>query len=310
MIESAGMSFSFRHKPSESIFNIKRLLDKTTEGWDGMDVSAGLTLALLILLHVDEAYYIRTPIVVLCTAAFVRRSLYRRASFWLAIALILFVKHYGTWYAMANHEYLINYWCLALGLSFLTPEPRKAIAVNARILIGLAFAFATLWKVISRDFLDGTFFHFLLLTSEHFKYVAHMIGGLASETIRENQQAVLALYGNSSAIPTVQLHSSVSIPWIAGFLTVWTLILEASIAVSFLSPLGRLVSRWRDPLLLVFLVTTYLITPVVGFGWILAAMGVAQCNATFRQGPFLYVAAFLVIELFTTPWMDIAARFV
>jgi hypothetical protein len=262
----------------------------------------------LILLHVDEAWYIRTPIVVLCIAALVRRSLYRRASFWLVVTLILAVKHYGTWYAMANHEYLINYWCLALGLSFLTPDPRKAIALNARILIGLAFAFATLWKVISRDFLDGTFFHLLLLKSEHFRYVAQTIGGLASETIRENHQAILAFYGNSSAVPTAQLHSTALMPWIAGFLTLWTLVIEASIAVSFLSPVGRLVSRWRDALLLVFLITTYLITPVVGFGWILAAMGVAQCNATFRQGPLLYVAAFLVIELFSTPWLDIVAR--
>lgn len=310
LVEVGGMSSPFLHKPSGWTTSIKRLLGNATEGWNGIDVSAGLTLALLILLHVDEDWYVRAPIVVLCIAAFVRHSLYRKASFWLVISLVLAVKHYGTWYAMENHEYLINYWCLALCLSFLTPDPRKAIAVNARLLIGLAFAFATFWKLISSDYLDGTFFQFLLLTSEHFRYVASTIGGLASETIRGNHQAVLALYGDSSAIPSVQLHSSVSVPWIAGFLTGWTLILEGSIAVSFLSPMGRFVSRWRDALLLVFLVTTYLITPVVGFGWILAAMGVAQCNVTFRQGPLLYVAAFLVIELFNTPWMDVAARLI
>lgn len=302
------MSFSIRHKPSQWLNTVKQLVDRATQGWDCLDVSAALTLALLILLHVDDDWYVRSPIVVLCIAAFVRRSLYRTASFWFTVTVILAVKHYGTWYAMANHEYLINYWCLALGLSFLTPDPRKTIAVNARVLIGLAFGFATLWKVISKDFLDGTFFHFLLLTDGHFRYVAQTLGGLPSEMIRENHQAVVALYANSSPIPTVQLHDSALIPMIAGFLTVWTLVLEGAIAVSFLAPVGKLVSRWRDALLLIFLVTTYLITPIVGFGWILATMGVAQCNATFRQGPLLYVAAFLVIELFSTPWMDIAAK--
>ena len=37
------------------------------------------------------------------------------------------------------------------------------LAWNARALIGLAFAFAVLWKLLSPDYLDGRFFRVALV---------------------------------------------------------------------------------------------------------------------------------------------------
>jgi hypothetical protein len=54
--------------------------------------------------------------------------------------------------------------------------------------------------------------------------------------------------------------------------------------------------------------TTYPITPIVGFGWILAIRGAAQCASTFRYSRLLYVLAFLFIELCNIPWQDLLAK--
>jgi hypothetical protein len=63
-----------------------------------------------------------------------------------------------------NHIYLLAYWCLVLFLVLNVPAParQRALALNARWLIGLAFLFAILWKaVLSPDFVDGRIEHHL-----------------------------------------------------------------------------------------------------------------------------------------------------
>jgi len=57
----------------------------------------------------------------------------------------------------------------------------------------------------------------------------------------------------------------------------------------------------RDPCLLLFLATTYAVATVVGFGWVLAGMGLAQSASRLP-----YVAVLLLIEAYTAPWSSLA----
>ena len=57
--------------------------------------------------------------------------------------------------------------------------------------------------------------------------------------------------------------------------------------------------------LLIFAVTTYSIATVIGFGWLLMIMGVAQCRPQDHVTRFLYVATFLLILIYTAPWAEL-----
>ena len=61
----------------------------------------------------------------------------------------------------------------------------------------------------------------------------------------------------------------------------------------------------RDGLLLFFCATTYAITTVEGFGWLLVAMGVAQTPAGHHRTRLLYVVTFALILFYReVPWAD------
>ena len=55
---------------------------------------------------------------------------------------------------------------------------------------------------------------------------------------------------------------------------------RGAVALAFLSPGSRWLGRHRDHLLITFTVTTYLAAPVLGFGWMLLVLGLAQLRST------------------------------
>src|SRR5262245_14685477 len=92
-------------------------------------------------------------------------------------------------------------------------------------------------------------------------------------------------------------------------MTWWTVILEGAIAVVFLWPVKQRLSTLRDALLLTFCATIYAVVPVEGFGWLLIALGVAQCDPSRRRTRFLYLAVFALILFYReVPWVDWLAQ--
>jgi hypothetical protein len=75
-----------------------------------------------------------------------------------------------------------------------------------------------------------------------------------------------------------------------------------------LLPGGGWIAAVRHAALLTFCVTTYALAPVAGFGWLLAAMGIAQCQAQQRALHGAYVAVFVLIVLYAElPWAGVLA---
>ena len=271
------------------------------------DLVAAMTLVLLIV-FTGSIWYMQVGVLGLAVAAVLHRPLVRYAGFWLAITVVLAVGHASFWYAIDNHKYLITYWTLVLALARLTDDPLRLLAHNARLLIGLAFGFAVLWKSISGDFLDGSFFEASLLQRPRFFGVAEVIGGVSDSSLRENlhRMATLRDAGDpSDPGAAAVMNTGPRIPLMAFLMTWWTLGIEAVVAACFLWPKDRGLSRWRDASLFAFLITTYVLTPVVGFAWVLCAMGAAQCRETrrFRYWPALYTGAFLFVMVSSyLPW--------
>ena len=85
------------------------------------------------------------------------------------------------------------------------------------------------------------------------------------------------------------------------------LLLEAGLAWSFLAGWPDAVFRGRHVLLMAFAVVTYAVAPVAGFGWLLAAMGCAQCAANqivLRAGyALVFVVVFVYAETPLVPLM-------
>jgi len=223
----------------------------------------------------------------------------RRPPLWIALTMLAVLRVGLNWPMADNHAYLLCYWCLAVVLALLSHDLRGCLAFNGRLLIGLVLTLATLWKVVlSPDYLDSRFFRVMMLTDPRFENFAQLAGGLTRDQLESLRGFVTQHVDGQlpEALDTPQ--APVRFHQLACGMTWWTVILEGAVAVAFLWPLGREVSRWRDALLLVFCMTTYAVAPIEGFGWLLIAMGVAQCEPQRRTLLLLYLAVFGLILLY------------
>jgi hypothetical protein len=277
---------------------------RALERADRFDLCASMTL-LLMLLYAGNPIRLKIAITILVVSAFVFAGLRRHPLFWFVLTAAYVVGSAPDWLKLDNHKYLIAYWCLACGLACLGEQPMKTLAFNARLLIALCFIFSVVWKLLSPDFMDGTFFHFSLLSDRRLAGVARAVGGLDADQQQLNRAAYRALINYNSQLTFVQLASTPSVKLLAGFMTWWTIALESLIAVAFLLPRPGALSAVRDYALLLFIASTYAIAPVVGFGWVLATMGFAQAGGPLRLVHVLYVAALLVLQLDRIPWQTL-----
>lgn len=274
---------------------LQRWLQPMTEASNLFDIVAGMTLIMLVIITYGQ-WYMYIGVNVLCISAIVFRRLTRKSLLWFALTGVLAFSYSSTWYILDNHQYLIAYWCLAVACSLLTSNPIHTLALNARLLIGLTFFFATLWKSISLDYITSSFFHSFLLIDGRFFGLTEYIGGVDSEALEMNMRVMgeYILYGNPLEVLT--LENGVGVSRLAIFMTWWTILIEGLIALCFLSPEHLVFSKWRDAVLLLFMLAIYPIAPVVGFGCVLASMGAVQSNQKlFRYWPVLYFAVFLII---------------
>ncbi len=223
--------------------------------------------------------------------------LHRSRTLWLCLALAMGLRTVLNWSTQDNHVFLFTYWCLALYLALTTDEPRTTLAASGKLLIGFSFAFAALWKVaLSKDFLDGTYFHYTFLTDVRFHDFSVIFGGMTSTLDQENARAFIQLTDPTGSIEVVRLQSTPMLVALARLSAWWTAAIETALAVAFLLPARLRIARYRHPILLLFGCTTYLLATVATFGWILMTIGVGQCEPELRRTRVLYVAtAFLVL---------------
>lgn len=266
----------------------------------------GLLTLILLFLFAGHAWFIDGPITLLAAAAILHRPWLRSHNFWFVTAAVLVAGNYYNWFAIDNHQYLITYWTIAFCCALTLPRPQVALAFNAKLLIGLLFLFATCWKLITPDYLNASFFTFELLTDDRFRNVAETLTAAAPHFFRQNAEALQALLMPTSQLTAVSLTGVTHVRPLAQLLTWWTITIEGALALLFLLPTTRWSFRLRSSVLLIFLVTTYTNAPVIGFGWLLAVMGIAQCKPQSWQFRLLFLAAFFLIWLYGMPWSDLS----
>jgi hypothetical protein len=272
----------------------------------GFDLCLRMTL-LLLLIYAGDFWQTRVPLRVLSVLGFLFYRLRGSAAFWFVIVVALALGNYSHWYVLDNHKYLFVYWCVAVFCCLLSQRPELVAGTSARWLLALSFSFAVLWKVHSPDYLSTGFFQYSLLLDPRFEAVARIFGGVTAHMNETNHAALQALINYQSQLQEVSLLTTTSLTRMAAAMTWWTVTIEALVACTLLAPDGSVVSQYRDFPLLLFIITTYLIAPVTGFGWILAIMGVAQCTDR-RYWPSLYVFSVILLELYRLPWQHFLKR--
>lgn len=247
-------------------------------------------LVLLALLYEPTltgfAWFTRGPLVLLAVAGLLLPPLHRSAALLGAVAAVLVAKTARDASFQDNHVFLLACSALALALAATTPDPRRTLATSARWLIGLSFALAVLWKAfLSPDFRSGAYIEYTLLTDPRFAELSMLAGGMSEADLAFDRIAA----DTESSEAGIRLRTRPALESLAGAVTVWTLAIEGALALAFLWPLDRGPSRLRDPLLLLFCATTYLVATVPTFGWTLLTLGIAQLSDVRRAWLPIYL---------------------
>lgn len=260
--------------------------------------------AIALLLRPMGPWFVRPAILGLAALVLVSPRVLRTPGVWAAAAALVALRIADDWPLADNHIYLIVYWTLAIALALRSVDVSHVLATTSRWLLGLAFAFAVIWKVLlSPDFLDGRFFRVTLLTDPRFAEAAILIGGLTDEQLEANRRALAPLPEGAALADPPAITEPPRLRWLAIVSTWGIVLLEAGVAVVMFAPVRQHGRLWRHLLLLAFCLITYAFAPVAGFGWLLLVMGAAQTRADdtwLRRG---YVVAFLVVLVYSeVPW--------
>jgi hypothetical protein len=280
--------------------------------------------ALMMLLYGSSDVWLDIPLQAMCGALLLSPWLLRQWWAWGAVALLFWGWNISDWAWIDNHKYLMSYWVLACALALASPRPGELLAHNARWLIGLAFAFAVVWKLVAGQYLDGSFLHYTFLGDDRLAFAARWMGGVASDQLAHNRAMETELALNPHLGGIAQFFTTPQMRLVALVSSYWTLFIEALVAVAFLLPtawkgIPGWFSRTRDLWLLVFLVTTYLLLPVLGFAYLLAVMGFSQVvqargadshvlTLNERRLRIGYLLLFAILQLARLPWEDLVWR--
>ncbi len=147
--------------------------------------------AIALLLRPIGPWFVRPVILAAAAIVLISPRALRTPAVWAGVATLVAVRIADDWPLADNHIYLLAYWALAIALALRSTDVSHALSTASRWLLGLAFAFAVLWKVfLSPDFLDGRFFRVTLLTDPRFTEAAMLIGGLSADELKANRRAL------------------------------------------------------------------------------------------------------------------------
>jgi hypothetical protein len=226
---------------------------------------------------------------------------------WFALAGLLAARIVWDWPIPDNHLYLLVYWCLAVALALGSTDCQRALSVSSRLLIGLVFLLAVVWKAgLSPDFVDGRFFRVTLLTDRRFEDSVLLLTGLTEKQLEINRDYLSTPKAPAAVPDRPKLQEPLPFRRLVAFLTWGTLISEGLVAASWLLSFSGWSLKVRHPLLLMFCASTYAFAPVAGFGWLLLTMGLVSVPAERRLLRGVYIATWILVLLYAeVPWAQV-----
>jgi hypothetical protein len=287
---------------------LSRLLKPAAE-LGSIDLALRLTL-LQLLLRPMGFWAIRASLLLIAALGLLVPRILRAPLTWLCITAAIAWQLIDAWPLPDNHIYLLCYWCLAIFLALISADVQRILKTNSRLLLGLTFSFAVLWKAfLSPEYLDGRFFRITLLQDERFAHTAMLFGGLTESQLRQNREYLSPLPQGAELLDAPELVEPPELRRLAILFTWGGLFMEAVLALVMLIPLPLGVEYLRHLILLVFCIVTYAFAPVAGFGWLLLVMGLGQCDERYHRLRTAYVVTYLLVLLYSeVPWTGLLYR--
>lgn len=259
-----------------------------------------LTL-LTLLLHGSSETWLDVILQVLCGMMLVSRTHFSSPGLWIAVSSFIWIINATDWLWIDNHKFLMSYWVLACTVAVLSKEMHLVLQWNGRILVGLCFGFATLWKLIAGQYWNGEFMVYTLLVDGRMEFIAHSMAGVPRADLAQSR----ILEDTIGLFPNEEVQSSLPITdrlrFVALAMSWWTILVEAAVTILFLVK-SSFASRWRDLVLLAFIASTYVFVPVLGFGYILTILGLASCPTERSSIRMTYLGVLIVLQLGRLPW--------
>lgn len=262
-----------------------------------------LTLV-LVLLHGASSAFIEMPIRILAILLLAFPALLGRKELWWSAAGLLALGNALQWYSIDNHKYLINYWVVACAMSMHQPEPAVYLRVNSRVLVGLVFVAAALWKVFGGEYFDGSFMYLTFLTDARLERLAAAISDQPIEAFRRGTDALRLIGQLGIEQVAVPLVGSATVKSIALIVSMSGLVYESLVALTHVLPTNRLYYL-RHILLIGFILITYLLLPVSGFAFMLMVAGLAQCRDESSGLKMGYMFVFAGVQFTRIPWQQL-----
>jgi hypothetical protein len=215
---------------------------------------------LLILIHGPTTLTAKAAIHVLCLFMLALPRLATNRTLWWLIVAVVAVSNVLEWSAIDNHKFLILYWTLACALWLEPGLTASYLMHTARLLVALAFGFAAVWKLMSGQFVDGSFLYVTFLTDRRLQGLAGAFAGTSTNATNDAiafagalglQEAEIPLSGPGSA-----RSGALALSWA-------TLLIETGIAALHIRPAPRLYLL-RHLALMSFVMVTYFVLPVTG----------------------------------------------
>ncbi len=196
---------------------------------------------------------------------------------WALVALGLGLGIAGRPFAVANHHFVLTWASLALALALsATVEERQALVRhNARWLLVAIMGFATLHKLISADFMDGSFLSFGIVAGSFGEPLLRFCADCAA-VVAENQRA-LGAFRTAPPDSLAAITLAAPIPHVATVARAFgasILLVEAALFGLFLAaPRGRA----AHILVLAFATALAVIRQELVFISVIVALGYLAC---------------------------------
>ena len=263
--------------------------------------------AIALLLRPTGPWSIRPLILAPAALVLLVPGVMRAPATWFALSGLVAARIAWNWPIPDNHLYLLAYWCLALALALGSRDCQRILSASSRLLIGLVFLLAVVWKVwISNDYLDGRFFRVSLSSDARFEDSVLLFGGLTPKQLDGNRHYLDPAERTAAATNPPQLVEPRSFRRLVSLLTWGAVITEGLVAISWILSFAGWRMTIRHPLLLIFCASTYAFAPVAGFGWLLLTMGLVSCDKDQRLWRACYIATWILVLLYAeVPWAKV-----
>lgn len=270
-----------------------------TSGIIDLSVRAfGLIVVVYLFNNRVEYLYLTVPLMILILfGAFVQQQvLLKSPVFWFSVSTLLLLNIIVDWYHPANHHFLLFYVCTIIGFTFLQKKDEQIdfISTNFRLVLIILMFFASIQKLFSPTFIDGSFFGYILLKggflepflafSSSYQEWTEVNYALikSSSNVDPNLYLETKLIGNSSLFRTICKFSSYMI-FVVEFVVFYILIAVESRIVRQVS--------------LILLIAAIFITRLeCGFLSILCGVGLAQCDIKDKKIIFTYLVLILIFS--------------